>query len=143
MHTNGFRYKKCTHFTVGTGNQIGNSCLPKPRIRFLEKVSNKLARCVLVLYFTLTARGLEELFFQLCCCVSFLVSGGKQILVLLTYLEYNTVVALCQFFGSGRRQFLVLLTYLVYNTLVWLCQFFGCGGKQCCGRKQLSNEYTF
>jgi hypothetical protein len=26
---------------------------------------------------TLTARGLEELFFQLCCCVSFLVSGGK------------------------------------------------------------------
>jgi hypothetical protein len=26
---------------------------------------------------TLAARGLEELFFQLCCCVSFLVSGGK------------------------------------------------------------------
>jgi hypothetical protein len=24
---------------------------------------------------TLAARGLEELFFQLCCCVSFLVSG--------------------------------------------------------------------
>jgi hypothetical protein len=26
---------------------------------------------------TLTACGLEELFFQLCCCVSFLVSGRK------------------------------------------------------------------
>jgi hypothetical protein len=26
---------------------------------------------------TLAARGLEELFFQLCCCVSILVSGGK------------------------------------------------------------------
>ncbi len=36
---------------------------------------------------TLAAHGLEELFFQLCCCVSFLVSGGKKVLVLLTYLS--------------------------------------------------------
>ncbi len=28
------------------------------------------------------------------------------------------------FFGSGWKQFLVLRTYLVYNTVVWLCQFF-------------------
>ncbi len=54
--------------------------------------------------------GLEEPFFQLCCCVSatreleepffqlcqFFVSGGKYVLVLLTYLEYKSCgVALC------------------------------------------------
>jgi hypothetical protein len=33
------------------------------------------------------------------------------------------------FFGSGRKWFLVLRTYLVYNTVVRLCQFFCCGGK--------------
>ncbi len=44
------------------------------------------------------------------------------------YLEYHTVVVLCQFFLSGGKQFLVR-TYLVYNTVVRLCQFF------CCGRK--------
>ncbi len=33
------------------------------------------------------------------------------------------------FFGSGGKSFLVLRTYLVYNTVVWLCQFFCCGGK--------------
>jgi hypothetical protein len=49
---------------------------------------------------TLAVRGLEELFFQLCCCVSFLVSvigflvGNRFWYYLLTYLEYNTVVAL-------------------------------------------------
>ncbi len=36
---------------------------------------------------TLALHGLEELFFQLCCCDSFLVSGGKQVLVLLTYVS--------------------------------------------------------
>ncbi len=57
-------------------------------------------------------------FFQLCCCVvSVFGSGGKQVLVyILMYLEYNTVVVLCQFFGCGRKQFLVLCTYLVYDT---------------------------
>ena len=33
------------------------------------------------------------------------------------------------FFGSGGKQFLVLCTYLVYNTVVRLCQFFCCFGK--------------
>ncbi len=50
---------------------------------------------------TLTARGLEELFFQLCCCVSFLVSGGKYVLVLLTYLsrvQYSCGVVLVFWF---------------------------------------------
>jgi hypothetical protein len=35
------------------------------------------ARLFSHMHFTLDACGLEELFFQLCCCVSFLVSGGK------------------------------------------------------------------
>ncbi len=30
---------------------------------------------------------------------------------------------------SSRKEFLVLRTYLVYNTVVRLCQFFCCGGK--------------
>ncbi len=61
----------------------------------------------------------------------FLVLAGNRFwfYILLMYLEYNTVVVLCQFFGLGRKQFLVLHMYLVYNTVVWLCQFFGCGGK--------------
>jgi hypothetical protein len=71
-------------------------------------------------------------------------------LVLHTYLEYNTVVRLCHFFGCGRKVnfvqiflfnpnflffcsggkwFLVLHMYLVYNTVVRLCQFCCCGGK--------------
>ncbi len=33
------------------------------------------------------------------------------------------------FFGSGGKLFLVLLTYLVYNTVVRLCQFFCCDRK--------------
>ncbi len=45
---------------------------------------------------TLAARGLEELFFQLCCCVSFLALVGIRFWCnILTYSEYNTVVALC------------------------------------------------
>ncbi len=72
-------------------------------------------------------------------------------MVLRTYVEYNTVVQLCNFFCCGGKvnfvrifllnpnfllflvlvgkSFLVLRTYLVYNTVVRLCQFF------CCGRK--------
>jgi hypothetical protein len=47
---------------------------------------------------TLTARGLEELFFKLCCCVSFWFwreIGFSFIYYVLMYLEYNTVVVLC------------------------------------------------
>ena len=43
---------------------------------------------------TLAVRGLEELFFQLCCCVIFLVQTGNRFwFYILTYLEYNTAVA--------------------------------------------------
>jgi hypothetical protein len=41
------------------------------------------------------------------CCVSFFGSGGKLFLVLLTYLVYNTVVRLCQFFCCGQKANLV------------------------------------
>ncbi len=80
---------------------------------------------------TLAAHGLEELIFQLCCCVSFWfwleIDFGS------TYLcTQSTIQLWCcvSFFGSGGKQFLVLRTYLVYNTVVRLCQFFGCGEKQ-------------
>jgi hypothetical protein len=39
--------------------------------------------------------------------------------------------------------FLVLHTYLVYNTLVRLCQFFGCGGKSVVAGSSSQNESTF
>jgi hypothetical protein len=47
------------------------------------------------------------------------------------YLGYSTIQLWCcvSFFGSGEKLFLVLLTYLVYNTVVRLCQFFCCGRK--------------
>ncbi len=54
----------------------------------------------------LAARGLEELFFQLCCCVRFWFwweIGFGFIYYVLMYFEYNTVVVLCQFLGSGGK----------------------------------------
>ncbi len=36
-------------------------------------------------------------------CVSFLVLAGNRFWNFLIYLEYNTVVALCWFFGSGGK----------------------------------------
>ncbi len=60
---------------------------------------------------------------QLCGSVSFLV-GNRSWSYILMYLEYNSVVVLCQFFGSGGKQFLTLRTYLVYNTVVRLCNLF-------------------
>ncbi len=47
---------------------------------------------------TLALRGLEEPFFQLCCCVvSVFGSGGKKVLIYIPmyYLEYNTVMVVC------------------------------------------------
>jgi hypothetical protein len=49
---------------------------------------------------TLAARGLEELFFQLCCCVSFFVVAGKGFRC---YLPTIPVVPLCHFFGCSRK----------------------------------------
>ncbi len=48
------------------------------------------------------------------CVVSVFCSGRKQVLVyILMYLEYNTVVVVCQFFGCSGKQFLALLTYIL------------------------------
>jgi hypothetical protein len=63
---------------------------------------------------TLAARGLEELFFQLCCCVSFLVSGRKSVLVLLTYLsrvQYSCCGVVLVFWFW--REIVVGITYLL------------------------------
>jgi hypothetical protein len=49
---------------------------------------------------------------QLWCCVSFFGCGGKLFLVLLTYLVYNTVVQLCQFFCCGQKANLVQIYLL-------------------------------
>jgi hypothetical protein len=49
-----------------------------------------------------------------------------------TYLRTYTTIQLwhcVSFFGSGGKLVLVLHTYLVYNTVLQLCQFFGCGGE--------------
>ncbi len=70
-------------------------------------------------------------FFPVVVLCQFMVLAGNRFwFYILMYLEYNTVVVSCQFFGFGGKQFLVLCMYLVYNTVVQLCQFFGCGGKQ-------------
>ncbi len=51
-------------------------------------------------------------------CVSFFGSGGKLYLVLLTYLVYNTVVRLCQFFCCDRKANLVQIFLLNPNFLL-------------------------
>ncbi len=56
-------------------------------------------------------------------CQFLVVAGNRFWFYILMYLQYNTVVVLCEFFGSSRKLFLVLRTYLVYNTVAWLCQF--------------------
>ncbi len=79
---------------------------------------------------TLDTRGLEELFSS-CAVVSVFVLAGNRFwfYILLMLLEYHTVVVLFCFFGSGGKQVLELRTYLVYNTVVRLCQFFVVAGK--------------
>jgi hypothetical protein len=53
---------------------------------------------------TLAARGLEELFFPVVLLCQFLVLAGNRFwFYILTYLEYNTVVASGYFFGSGGK----------------------------------------
>ncbi len=89
---------------------------------------------------TLAARGLEELFFQLCCCVSFwfwreIGFGFTYLCMLLNKLFYKhtcyawagwtffPVVLLCQFSvqAGNRFWFYILLMYLEYHTVVVSC----------------------
>ncbi len=78
---------------------------------------------------TLAVCGLEELVFQLCCCVSFFVLAGIGF-VLPTYVlrvQYSCGIVLVFWFW---QEIVFDVTYiLMYNTVVRLCQFFGCGGK--------------
>jgi hypothetical protein len=86
---------------------------------------------------TLAAHGLEELFFQLCSCVSFLVMAGNSFRC---YLPTIPVVPLCLSFACGGKQFLVAQVsflvvagnnfrcYLPTIPVVPFCQFFGFGG---------------
>ncbi len=88
---------------------------------------------------TLAARGLEELFFQLSCCVNFSVVAGNSFRC---YLPTIPVVPLCLFFVAAGNSFglhrsifwlwreIVLgVTYVSTIPVVPLCQFFGCGRK--------------
>ncbi len=57
---------------------------------------------------------------ELWCCVCFFGSGGKQFLVLRTYLEYNTVVQLCHFFCCGGKVNFVRIFLFNPNFLLFL-----------------------
>ncbi len=83
--------------------------------------------------------GWRNFFFQLCCCVSFLIVVGNSFRC---YLPTIPVVPLCLFlvaagnsFGLHRsvfwlwRELVLGVTYLPTIPVVPLCQFFGCGGK--------------
>ncbi len=80
---------------------------------------------------------------QLWCCVSFFGSGGKLFLVLRTYLVYNTVVQLCEFFLLWRESFLrpeIKKVLVSVWPVVLLCQFLVLAGNRqffCCGGKVL------
>ncbi len=77
-------------------------------------------------------------------CQFLVLAGNRFWFYILLYLEYNSVVMLCQFFGSGGKQFLTLRTYLVYNAVVRLCQFFGCsGGKQFSKGEHVSTKKSY
>jgi hypothetical protein len=78
---------------------------------------------------TLAAHGLEEPFFQLCCCVSdfcFLV-GDRFRCYIKTCCAWAgefffPVMLFCQFLVlAGNKFWFYILTYLEYNTVVALC----------------------
>ncbi len=70
-------------------------------------------------------------FFPVVLLCKFLVLAVNRFWLYILLCTWSTIQLWCcvSFFGSGGKQFLVLRTYLVYNTVVWLCQFFCCGGK--------------
>ncbi len=52
-------------------------------------------------------------FFTVVLLCQFLVLVGNRFwFYMIMYLEYNTVVVLCQFFGSGRKYFFVLRNFV-------------------------------
>ena len=76
--------------------------------------------------------GLRNLFSSCAVyVVSVLVLAGNRFWLYILLCTWSTIQLWCcvGFFGSGGKQFLVLRTYLVHNTVVRLCHFFCCGGK--------------
>jgi hypothetical protein len=74
-------------------------------------------------FFTLAARGLEKLFLQLCCCVSFWSWRGIGIGFTYSYVlrvQYSCGVVLVFLILAGNSVF-VLRKYLAYDTVVRLC----------------------
>ncbi len=71
----------------------------------------------------------------------FSVLAGKRFwsYILLMYLGYRTIQLWCcvSFFGSGGK-----CTYLVYDTVVRLLQFFCCGGKVNCEHRQIPRWFS-
>ncbi len=89
---------------------------------------------------TLAMRGLEDFFFQKCCCVSFLVVA--EIVLGDIYLPYQLCHCVFFFFAAGNgfwlhrfpffwmwREIVLGVTSIPTIPVVPLCQFFGCGGK--------------
>jgi hypothetical protein len=74
--------------------------------------------------------GWRNLFPVVLLCQFLVLAGNRFWLYILLY-TWSTIQLWCcvSFFGSGGKYFLVLRTYLVYNTVVQLCQFFCCVGK--------------
>ncbi len=70
-------------------------------------------------------------FFLVVLLCQFFVLVGNRFWLYILLCTQSTIQLWCcvSFFGSGGKQFLVLRTYLVYNTVVWLCHFFYCGRK--------------
>ncbi len=70
-------------------------------------------------------------FFPVVLLCQFLVLAGNRFWLYILLCTWSTIHLWCcvSFFGSGGKQFLVLLTYVVYNTVVRLCHFCCCGGK--------------
>ncbi len=70
-------------------------------------------------------------FFPVVLLCQFLVLAGNRFWLYILQCTWSSIQLWCcvSFFGSGGKQFLVLRSYLVYNTVVWLCLLFCCGGK--------------
>ncbi len=91
---------------------------------------------------TLAASRLKELFFQLCCCVGFLVVAGNSFRCYLPTIWYQLCHCVFFLFAVGHSyrvehisfwfcwEIVLDVTFLSTIPVVPLCQFFGCGRKQ-------------
>ncbi len=84
-------------------------------------------------------------FFPVVLLCQFFVLAGNRLWFYILLCTQSTIQLWCcvSFFGSGRKLFLMLLSYLVYNTVVRLCQFFCCGRKANLVRFFFESEFSF